>query len=130
MARPDTLDEQETRLMTCLWDKGNATAVELAAGMAEAEPLSHARMLALLDGLIMKGAATRHRVGSHVRYRPCITKATARTHALGRILCGPPANDTGSLGVVVLRETDIDPDDWADLQAEIAAKRERQNRSS
>ena len=52
--------------------------------------------------------------------------APARTHALGRLLTGTSVSDgDAGLGVVVLRECDVDPKDWADLQAEIAERARR-----
>ena len=90
-----------------------------AVSKSEFEPASAP---ALLCADRLNNADDRHRTGRDIVYRPRLNRETARTHALGRLLTADaPANDTG-LGVVVLRECDVDPQDWADLQAEIAEK--------
>jgi predicted transcriptional regulator len=118
MANEQTLTEDEHKTMRILWDRGGASVGELS--VATRRPAGET--LAMLQRLRRKGAVDRHRTAREIVYRPCLNRETARTHALGRLLTADaPANDTG-LGVVVLRECDVDPQDWADLQAEIAEK--------
>lgn len=105
--------------MRILWDRGGASVGELA--MATQRPAGE--LLNLLRGLRNKGAVSRHQTGRDVIYRPRLNRETARTHALGRLLSGDQPAGSNGLGVVVLRESDIDPKDWADLQAEIAERR-------
>lgn len=118
MSNEPALTEDENTAMRILWDRGGASVGELS--MATRRPAGET--LAMLRRLRRKGAVDRHRTGRDIVYRPRLNRETARTHALGRLLTADtPANDTG-LGVVVLRECDVDPQDWADLQAEIAEK--------
>jgi predicted transcriptional regulator len=122
MPAPQQLTEDEDRTMRVLWDRGGASVGELA--IATRRPPGET--LSMLRSLRRKGAVDRHQSGRDVIYRPRLNRETARTHALGRLLTGNPASggDAG-LGVVVLRECDVDPKDWADLQAEIAERARR-----
>lgn len=118
MAQAERLTEEESRTMKVLWDRGGASVGELAMAL-DSRP---DRTLALLRRLRRKGAVDRHRTGRSVLYRPCLNRTTAPTHTLGRLLAG---GAPGGLGVVVLRESDVAPEDWADLQAEMAARPRR-----
>ena len=117
------LNATEDKTMRILWDRGSASVGELSV----ATRMGAAQTLNTLRALVRKGAVDRRRDGRAVVYRPVLNRETARTHTLGRLLNGD--TDTNGLGVVVLRESDVDPKDWADLQAEIAEKRARRARS-
>lgn len=115
------LNSNEDKAMRILWDRGGASVSELAV----ATRMGAAQTLNTLRGLVRKGAAERRQSGRDVLYRPLLNQETARTHTLGRLLSGDA--DTGGLGIVVLRECDVDPQDWADLQAEIAEKKRQKS---
>ena len=119
MRQSDRLTDDENATMRILWDRGGASVSELA--LATRQPA--ATTLNVLQGLRRKGAVDRQQAGRDIIYRPRLNRETARTHALGRLLCGDSVTAENGLGVVVLRESDIDPKDWADLQAEIAQRR-------
>ena len=119
MSAHQSLTEDEDKAMRILWDRGSASVGELA--MATQRPAGE--LLNMLRRLRNKGAVSRHQAGRDVVYRPCLNRETARTHTLGRLLSGD--SPMAGAGVVVLRESDIDPQDWADLQAEIAERRKR-----
>jgi len=119
MSQSERLTDDENATMRILWDRGGASVSELA--MATRQPAD--TTLAVLHGLRRKGAVERQQAGRNIVYRPCLNRETARTHALGRLLCGEEAGGENGLGVVVLRESDVDAKDWADLQAEIAQRR-------
>lgn len=124
MAETRALTEDENRTMRLLWDRGAASVGELSLALGQ----NPTETLNVLRRLRIKGAVDREHTGRTVNYRPRLTRSTARTHALGRLLVdGAPGNDN-RLGVVVLRESDVDPRDWADLQAEMAARPRRQRR--
>lgn len=118
MSQPQTLSEDEAHAMRLLWDRGGASVSELA--QASRQPASET--LSILQRLRRKGAVERQQRGRSIVYRPCLNRQTAPMHMLGRLLTAEPGEDRTGLGIVVLRESDIDPKDWADLQAEIAAK--------
>ncbi len=119
MSAHQSLTEDENHTMRILWDRGGASVGELA--MATQRPAGE--LLNLLRRLRNKGAVSRHQTGRDIIYRPRLNRETARTHTLGRLLSGDTA--MAGAGVVVLRESDVDPQDWADLQAEIAERRKR-----
>ncbi|WP_339747350.1 BlaI/MecI/CopY family transcriptional regulator [uncultured Maricaulis sp.] len=118
MSKPHTLSEDEAHAMRLLWDRGSASVNELA--LASRQPASET--LSILQRLRRKGAVERQQRGRDIRYRPRLNRQTAPTHMLGRLLTETADDGRTGLGIVVLRESDIDPQDWADLQAEIAAK--------
>ena len=122
MSRARQLTDDENNAMRILWDRGGASASELAIAMTDTRRMSHGTALNLLRRLSAKGAVARHRSGSLVVYKPRLNRETARTHALGRLLCETPANDGSNLGVVVLRDSDFEPADLAALKAERAEK--------
>lgn len=118
MSQSNRLTDDENATMRILWDRGGASVSELA--MATRQPAE--ATLAVLHGLRRKGAVERQQAGRDIVYRPRLNAETARTHTLGRLLCGDAPRGDNPLGVVVLRESDIDPQDWADLQEEIAQR--------
>ena len=121
MAQADRLTADETRTLRLLWDRGGASVGELSMALAQRP----GDTLAQLRRLRSKGAVDRHQSGRDVVYRPRLNRETARSHALGRLLLEATAGNDNALGVVVLRESDVDPQDWADLQAEMAARPRR-----
>lgn len=121
MSAHEQLTEDEDRTMRILWDRGGASVGELAVATRRAP----GETLAMLRRLRRKGAVDRYQSGRDIVYRPRLNRETARTHALGRLLADETATAESGLGVVVLRESDVDPEDWADLQAEIAARSNR-----
>jgi len=122
MSRAKQLTDDENHAMRVLWDRGGASASELAMAMMDTRRMDHRTALNLLRRLSAKGAVARHRSGSQVIYKPKLNRETARTHALGRLLCDTPANDGSHLGVVVLRDSDFSPEDLVALRAERAEK--------
>jgi BlaI family penicillinase repressor len=122
MAERQTLNSDEHRIMRVLWDRGGASASELAQALSSDKIFDHAEALKILRQLDAKGAVARHQNGRRVVYRPCLNRETARSHALGRLLEALPTGADNGLGVVVLRECDFAPQDWADLEAERAEK--------
>ncbi|WP_417489071.1 BlaI/MecI/CopY family transcriptional regulator [Maricaulis sp.] len=118
MSQSQNLSEDEAHAMRLLWDRGGASVSELAR--ASRQPAS--ATLSILQRLRRKGAVERQQSGRDIRYLPRLNRQTAATHTLGRLLSEPAGDDRTGLGVVVLRQSDIDPQDWADLQAEIAAR--------
>lgn len=119
------LTVEEQNVMRVIWDRGGASAREVVSALAEQDRLDHAGALKLLRKLDTKGAVERHHNGRDAIYKPKLTRETARTHVLGRLFDSLPAGGELGLNVVVLRESDMDPKDWADLQAERAAKAAR-----
>lgn len=119
MSAHERLTEDEDRTMRVLWDRGGASVGELSM----ATRLPAGETLAMLRRLRRKGAVDRHQAGRDIVYRPRLNRETARTHALGRLLSAETPMADAGLGVVVLRECDVDPQDWADLQTEIAERR-------
>ena len=119
----NALNSHEDEAMRVIWDKGSVSVNELAmATRRGAGPT-----LNTLRSLVRKGAVDRTQSGRQVTYRPILNRTTAQTHTLGRLLNGE--GGAGSTGVVVLRQSDVDPQDWADLQAEIEQRRaEREQR--
>ena len=121
MSQPQALSEDEAHAMRLLWDRGGASVSELA--LASRQPALETR--SILQRLRRKGAVERQQHGRDIIYRPRLNAVTARTHILGRLLSDDTGETGNGLGVVVLRQSDIDPQDWADLQAEIAEKSAR-----
>jgi len=111
------LTNRENEAMRVIWDKGSVSVNELAVATRQGA----SQTLNTLRSLVRKGAVDRRQQGRQITYRPLLNRSTAQTHALGRLLNGE--SPAGGTGVVVLRECDVDPQDWADLQAEIEARR-------
>ena len=123
MAAKHKLNEEENRAMRVLWDKGSASASELASAMsgpqlAGPKVMDHALALNLLRRLKAKGAVSRRRMGSNITYHPNLNQHTAPMHALGRLLANPEGGNTNGLGFVVMLDSHFDPSDLADLKAE------------
>lgn len=132
MTDANKLTELETHVMRMIWDRGGVSASELVMALPASERPDHAGALDLLRSLVSKGAATRHQSGRNVIYKPRLNKETARSHVLGRLFETPAndgANDDDRLNIIVLRESDVSPQDWTDLQAERAEKARRRRDS-
>jgi predicted transcriptional regulator len=93
--------------------------------MSDIYAVDHATILDLLRGLRNKNAVSRHQYGRRIIYRPELNRETAPMHALGRLINEGVAGNDNTMGVVVFRDCDLDPEDLAALQAERAEKARR-----
>ena len=82
---------QQLRIMLVLWEKGRATAREIAEVLNRAEPIAHSTVQTLLRGLEKKGAITHdveqgaYGIGTFI-YRPLKNQETVRGNATREIL--------------------------------------------
>ena len=82
---------QQLRIMLVLWDKGRATAREIADALNRAEPMAHSTVQTLLRSLEKKGAITHdvergaYGIGTFI-YRPLENQETVRGNATREIL--------------------------------------------
>ncbi len=90
---------QQLRIMLVLWEKGQATAREIAEVLNRAGPMAHSTVQTLLRSLEKKGAITHdveqgaYGIGTFI-YRPLKNQETARSNAtrsvLDRLFDGSP----------------------------------------
>lgn len=113
------LTDSEQRIMTILWDRGEASVRELADILSEQKTTAYTTVQTMCKILVEKGYADFRKEGKAFIYHAKITQADARQSAfkslLNRFFGGSPE----VLAQHLIKETDIDIDDLEQLQKKI-----------
>jgi predicted transcriptional regulator len=80
------LTDGELRLMHVLWEKGQATVAEVAAGLRSRPPLAYNTVQTLLRILEEEKYVTHEKSGRAFIYRPLINRHEAQRSALGHMV--------------------------------------------
>ncbi len=76
----------ELDCMTTLWPMGEGTVREIRDQLAPRLPRAYTTIMTIMDRLARKGVVERRKVGRAYRYRPNLSAAEAREHALGQVV--------------------------------------------
>ena len=76
----------ELDCMTTLWPMGEGTVREIRDQLAPRLPRAYTTIMTIMDRLARKGVVERRKVGRAYRYRPNLSAAEAREHALGQVM--------------------------------------------
>lgn len=76
----------ELECMNTLWPLGEATVREIREQLIERRPRAYTTIMTVMDRLARKGVVERRQVKHAYIYRPNLSQADARAHALSQIL--------------------------------------------
>jgi predicted transcriptional regulator len=107
--RSPTLTDGEARLMTVLWELGQATVAEVVAALGPARTVSYSTVQTMLRILETKGYATHRKAGRAFLYRTVVNQKQARRKALRHLVARLFDNSPSLLVVNVLEDRRIDP---------------------
>jgi BlaI family penicillinase repressor len=125
-----SLTELQLALMRALWERGEATVVEVQEALAPTRPLAQSTVATLLSRLEKKGLLS-HRVdGRQYIYRPAASEADVKRSMVGQfaeLAEGLFQGDVAALVSHLLLAQDVAPGDLARVRALVEA-RERELR--
>ena len=118
------LGDLQLRIMKILWDREEATVAEVQERL-EGEPLAYTTVATMLRKMENRGLLTHREEGRRFVYLPAVSAAkVTRSMAddlVDRLFAGSLAETVSHL----LETREVSPDELAELQALIAAHKER-----
>ena len=124
MTQPRTfrLTTPQLAILRVLWDRGEATVVDVHQALQADRPLAATTIATLLSRLERRRVVA-HRVdGRQFVYRPLLSEANARRHALVEVTDGLFEGDIATLVGQLLSSHEVRPGDLARVKALIEAK--------
>lgn len=122
-----SLTELQLAIMTVLWERGEATVVDVHDALRRERRIAQSTVATLLSRMEDKGVTTHREEGRQYVYRAAVTEDQVRrsvvsefTELTGRLFSG----DVAALVSQLLTARDVDPDDLARAR-EIIERRER-----
>lgn len=119
------LTELQLEIMNVLWDRGEATAVEVREGLRPSRSLAQTTVSTLLSRLEKKGVVAHRSEGRQYVYRAAVEAQRVRrsvvsefTEVADRLFAG----DVAELVTQLLAESDVDASDLARVRRMIEAK--------
>ncbi|MGQ0734007.1 MAG: BlaI/MecI/CopY family transcriptional regulator [Acidobacteriota bacterium] len=115
MARPRShaLTDAEARVMTILWQQGEATVSDVVAALKKKHPVTYSTAQTMLRILECKAYVTHDKVSRAFVYRPVVDAKQARRRALKHLVA---RLFEGSPSLLVLNVLDDDTMDPAEVQ--------------
>ncbi len=108
--RSQVLTDGERRIMDILWRRGEAPIRAVADELAGAGGAANATVNTMLKILETKGFVERRKEGRAFVYAPTVTRAQARSSALGNMLAQFFDGSPEALAQHLLKDTDLDLD--------------------
>src|ERR1700726_4550342 len=78
----------ELDCMNALWRLGQATVRDVHAALATTRPRAYTTIMTILDRLAQKGVVQRQKAGRAWLYKPGLSAAEARSHAIAQVVDG------------------------------------------
>ncbi|MFN0110437.1 MAG: BlaI/MecI/CopY family transcriptional regulator [Blastocatellia bacterium] len=103
-----TLTEVELELMDVLWDKGQATVLEIVEALPE-ERLAYSSVLTMMRILEQKGYVEHEKEGRAFIYKPLVDRSQAQKTVIGYLLKRFFNNSPELLVVNLLDHEDVGP---------------------
>lgn len=118
----------ERALLAALWNRTEATARELYEIVGAPRGIVYTTVAKVLDRLVEKGVARRHRVGRAYAYRAVAKReATQRAIARGFIQQLADGGPRPAIAALVGAIEDVSPDLLDELTLELKARRRRRH---
>lgn len=87
----------ELDCMSVLWPMGEGTVREIRERLAPLRPRAYTTIMTIMDRLARKGVVERRKVGRAYLYRPNLSAADARAHALESVVKSFFGGSTGAV---------------------------------
>jgi BlaI family transcriptional regulator, penicillinase repressor len=125
MKKPiDGLTELQLDVIRVLWERGEASAAEVAGALAPRRKLAQTTVATLLTRLEKKGVVAHSVEGRTYLYRACVKETEARSSIVARVKKAF-AGDVSTLFAQLLRDDEIGAEELAQVR-ELIAQRERE----
>lgn len=120
--RSPTLTEAELRVMSVLWDEGEASVRDVTDALERKHGLAYTTVLTVLRVLTDKKYVAAKAVGRAHVFRPLIDRNEARATALKQMLGSFFGGSTEALAQHLIENESIDLDRLRTLEAKLARK--------
>ncbi|MEZ4454335.1 MAG: BlaI/MecI/CopY family transcriptional regulator [Nannocystaceae bacterium] len=119
------LSDLQLAIMRVLWDRGEASASEVQADLAEGgRDLAPTTVSTLLSRLARRGLVDARRSGRHFSYVAQVSEEEIRSSMVSRVTEHLFAGDALALMSHLLRDSDLGPDGLAEVRRLLAAVEE------
>lgn len=127
MARPpsQSVTEAEQAILEVLWELGEASAREVADGLARQKPVALTTVQTMLGVLHKKGLVEFRQAGRAFIYRPALTKADVRERALSNLMAQLFDGSPEALTLHLIENHDVDPGTIEALRAKVRLARNK-----
>jgi BlaI family penicillinase repressor len=120
--RVPRLTAPQLEIMRVLWDRTEATVVEIHQSLRAERPLAPTTIATLLSRLEKRGLVTYRTEGRQYVYRAVLQEQEARKHALVEVTRGLFAGDVATMVSQLLSSHELRPGDLVKVRALIEAK--------
>lgn len=116
------LTAQQVEILRVLWERSEATVVEIHQALQSGRPLAPTTIATLLSRLAKRGLVTYRTEGRQYVYRAVLQERDAQQHALVEVTRGLFAGDVPTMVSQLLSSHEIRPGDLARVRELIDAK--------
>lgn len=120
--RVPRLTAPQLEIMRVLWDRTEATVVEIHQSLRAERPLAPTTIATLLSRLEKRGLVAYRTEGRQYVYRAVLQEQDARKHALVEVTRGLFAGDVATMVSQLLSSHELRPGDLVKVRALIEAK--------
>ena len=117
------LGDLQLAVMRVLWRNGEASAMEVQAGLGDDRPLAITTVSTILARLEKRGVVTHRTDGRLFIYRATVTEPEVRRSMLGSLLQSVFSGDPAAVVSQLLASRDLSPGDLDRMRALIEEKR-------
>jgi predicted transcriptional regulator len=121
-SQPPRLTAPQLEIMKVLWERSEATVVEIQQALRAARPLAATTIATLLSRLEKRGLVTYRAEGRQYVYRAVLQEQDAQQHALVEVAQGLFAGDVPTMVSQLLSSHELRPGDLARVRELIEAK--------
>jgi predicted transcriptional regulator len=119
---PPRLTAPQLEILRVLWERSEATVVEIQQALGAERPLASTTVATLLSRLEKRGLVAYRTEGRQYVYRAILQERDAQQHALVEVTRGLFAGDVASMVSQLLSSHELRPGDLARVRALIEAK--------
>ena len=124
------LTPPQLEILKVLWQRSEATVVEIHAALRANRPLAATTVATLLSRLQKRGLVTYRTEGRQYVYRAILQEQDARQHVLGEVTKGLFAGDVLTMVSQLLSSHELRPGDLARVRKLIEAKEQELKKRS
>ena len=120
--RPPRLTAPQVEILRVLWERSEATVIDIQQALHAGRPLAATTIATLLSRLEKRGLVTYRTEGRQYVYRALLQEQDAQQHALVEVTQGLFAGDVATMVSQLLSSHELRPGDLARVRALIDAK--------
>jgi BlaI family penicillinase repressor len=120
--RPTRLTAPQVEILRVLWERSEATVIDIQQALRPGRPLAATTIATLLSRLEKRGLVAYRTEGRQYVYRALLQERDAQQHALVEVTQGLFAGDVATMVSQLLSSHELRPGDLARVRALIDAK--------